>query len=291
VAPEHLPLDTFVLFSTSASLLGPAGQGNHAAANAFLDALAHHRRARGLPALSINWGPWSRIGAAARGGVDRGQTEGLAAIEPDQGLRIFDRLISATTAGATQVVVLPAEWSRIASGPAGWRSPLLRDVVAAAREVDNGRRPLERVRPRLRDELEDAPPLKRWPLLLSHVAEQVGRVLGLDPASLDSRQGLRDLGLDSLMALELRNRLQRGVGQPLRSTLAFDYPTIHAIARHLASDALALEISAEASPGPAAAAPTDSDTGRSADLLLQIESLSDEQVDGFFASRVTGPGA
>jgi acyl carrier protein len=144
-------------------------------------------------------------------------------------------------------------------------------------------------RPAFMQELADAPPLKKWPLLLTHVAEQAGRVLGLDPSVLDARQGLRDLGLDSLMALELRNRLQRSVGRSLRSTLAFDYPTIDAIARHISVDVLELETETAGAPGasPAGTEPAGADV---ADLLLDIENLSDEQVEKLFASRVTGPG-
>jgi acyl carrier protein len=287
-ATEHLALDFFVLFSTSAAVLGPAGQSNHAAANAFMDALAHHRRARGLPALSINWGPWSRIGAAARAGAaDRGEAQGLGAIDPESGLLVLDHLIRA---GAAQTAVLNADWSKLLAPSAGWRPALLRDLEPAAvtAAATTSAAP-EAARPSFMEELAAAPGLKKWPVLLAHVADQAGRVLGLDPAGLDARQGLRDLGLDSLMALELRNRLQRSVGRSLRSTLAFDYPTIDAIAKHLAVDVLELELESPAGAAPAPAVePNAAGVG---DLLMDIENLSDEEVDKLFASRVTGPGA
>jgi SAM-dependent methyltransferase/short-subunit dehydrogenase/acyl carrier protein len=285
-ATEHLALDFFVLFSTSAAVLGPAGQSNHAAVNAFMDALAHHRRARGLPALSINWGPWSRVGAAARAGAaDRGEAQGLGSIDPESGLRVLDHLIRA---GGAQTAVVNADWSKLLAPSAGWRPALLRDLQPAGAPV-SAATPAAPVRPSFTQELEDAPPLKKWPLLLAHVAEQAGRVLGLDPSALDARQGLRDLGLDSLMALELRNRLQRSVGRSLRSTLAFDYPTIDAIARHIAVDVLELQMESAATATPAAGA--ESNAAGVGDLLLDIENLSDEEVDKLFASRVTGPNA
>jgi NAD(P)-dependent dehydrogenase (short-subunit alcohol dehydrogenase family)/acyl carrier protein len=285
-ATEDLPLDFFVLFSTSAAILGPAGQSNHAAVNAFMDALAHHRRARGLPALSINWGPWSRIGAAARAGAaDRGEAQGLGSIDPESGLLVLDHLIRA---GVAQTAVVNADWTRLLAASAGWRPALLRDLepsqAAAVASVTTAEPP----RPTFMQELEMAPALKKWPLLLAHVAELAGRVLGLDPSALDARQGLRDLGLDSLMALELRNRLQRSVGRSLRSTLAFDYPTIDAIAKHVASDVLEMEL--ESTAAASAAVAVESNAAAVGDLLLDIENLSDEEVDKLFASRVTGPG-
>jgi len=283
VVTEGLPLDFFVLFSTSAAVLGPAGQSNHAAANAFMDALAHRRRSAGLRALSINWGPWSEVGAAARAGAaDRGEAQGLGSIDPQSGLRVLDHLMAA---GVTQAAVMNARWKTMLAPSAGWRPPLLRDLEAEP-AVAPAAAP---ARPSFLREIEDAPALRKWPLLLTHVAEQAGKVLGLDPSGLDARQGLRDLGLDSLMALELRNRLQRSVGQPLRSTLAFDFPTIDTIAHHLALDVLALETES----APAAAPPVGREAGHeaAADLLLEIENLSEEEVEKLFASRVMGPGA
>src|SRR5688572_1450212 len=178
-ATEHLALDFFVLFSTSAAILGPAGQSNHAAVNAFMDALAHHRRTRGLPALSINWGPWSRIGAAARAGAaDRGEAQGLGSIDPESGLRVLEHLISS---GVAQAAVVNADWSKLLAPAAGWRPALLRDLEPARGAAAPA---AAAVRPAFMQELEDAPALKKWPLLLTHVAEQAGRVLGLDPSAL-----------------------------------------------------------------------------------------------------------
>jgi acyl carrier protein len=197
---------------------------------------------------------------------------------------VLEHLIAS---GVAQAAVVNADWSKLLAPAAGWRPALLRDLASTHGAAAPA---AAAVRPAFMQELEDAPALKKWPLLLTHVAEQAGRVLGLDPSALDARQGLRDLGLDSLMALELRNRLQRSVGRSLRSTLAFDYPTIDAIARHLAVDVLELETESTGAPAAASAGPESEGAGV-ADLLLDIENLSDEQVEKLFASRVTGPGA
>ena len=266
-------LDFFVLFSSTASLVGPPGQGNYAAANAFLDALAHHRRRRGLAGLSVNWGPWAEVGLAARGNVlDRAKAIGVGAIDSASGVRALEHLLQVDVA---QTCVLPVDWNRfLATFPAGRELPLFRDMTGPAPSTV-----VERTTVSFVEELDRAPRHLRWPMLLDHVTEHARRVLGLDRSTpVDPKQGLRDLGLDSMMAVELRNRLQASVGRALRSTLAFDYPSIDAITRHLFNDVLALEASGTAQTA---------DTGGDADdLLFNIEQLSDDEAEQMFATKV-----
>src|SRR6185312_7981311 len=126
-------LDWFVLFASVAGVLGSPGQSNHSAANAFLDVLAHERRHRGLPALSIDWGAWTQIGAAAdRGIVDRLAAQGIGAITPSQGLVALRRLMEAN---ATQAAVLPIDWQRyLQKADRNAIPPFLSEVAGATAE-------------------------------------------------------------------------------------------------------------------------------------------------------------
>jgi short-subunit dehydrogenase/acyl carrier protein len=288
LATENMPLDFFVLFSSSAALLGAAGQANYAAGNAFMDALAQYRRSRGLQALSVNWGPWSGVGAAARGGVvDRGKSRGLGSIDPANGLEVFDALVAS---GSSQAVVINADWKQMLAGGLERMPSLLREVGDRQPVVRQVSEPAGAA-PWLLQQLDAARALQRWPLLVEKLAGEAAAVLGVDAAELDPHQGLRDMGLDSLMALELRNRLQRAVGRPLRTTLAFDFPTIEAIAHHISDDILQLAPDTDTS-GASSAPPADiAGAGAATDLLQEIESLSDDEVDKLFASRVSGAGA
>ncbi|HYO60254.1 beta-ketoacyl reductase, partial [Archangium sp.] len=229
-------LDFFVLFSSAATLLGSQGQGSYAAANAFLDGLAHHRRALGLPALSINWGPWAEVGMAAQL-TSRFQAQGIEAFSPDVALQVFGRALGYRQ---SQLTLMRVHWSRyLAQFPRGAAPTLLAEVSGrVVGEPEAG----ERTSPELRRRLESAEPRQRLTLLMEHVQGEAVRVLGLDVSSpLEPRQRLFEVGMDSLMALELRNRLQNSVGASLPSTLVFDYPTTETLASYLLGEVLGLE--------------------------------------------------
>ncbi|MFY0568048.1 beta-ketoacyl reductase [Archangium lansingense] len=228
-------LDFFVLFSSAATLLGSPGQGSYAAANAFLDALAHHRRALGLPALSINWGPWAEVGMAAQL-ASRFQAQGIEAFSPDVALGAFGRALGH---GQPQVTLMRVHWPRyLEQFPRGAAPTLLAELGG---RPEAGSEAGERSSPELRRRLETAEPRQRLSLLMEHVQGEAVRVLGLDASSpLEPRQRLFEVGMDSLMALELRNRLQNTVGASLPSTLVFDYPTAEALASYLHDEVLGL---------------------------------------------------
>ncbi len=280
-------LDFFVLFSSIAGLLGSPGQGNHAAANAFLDTLAHHLRTNGVPATSIDWGAWSEVGAAAERHVGgRLATQGVEPIPPALGLRAFDAVAGR---GVPQVAVTPMRWPAfLESFAAGSRPPFLARMVEEGRRVRTKPARLARAPEQapadIRSRLESAPPSKRRSLLVGYVRERAARVLGLRaPESIDQNQPLSELGLDSLMAIELRNLLASGLGlkRGLPATVVFDYPSVQALAGFLETE-LASESTCgqgrAAGPSPAIPAP--------ADALDSIEELSDEEVDRLFAERV-----
>ncbi len=273
-ATRRVPLDFFALFSSAAGVFGSAGQANHAAANAFLDALAWQRRAHGLPGLSIAWGAWSEIGAAAEQRVTRRiATQGMGTITPAEGLRALELLLDS---GATHASVLPADWPSFLGRFAGGRAPSLLVELAAA--VPRAPTP-EAASAGLLEQLRSASDGQRQPLLIDHVARRVARVLGLDEAqSIDSWRPLKELGIDSLMAVELRNVLKAdlGVEDGLPATLVFDHPTVEAIARFILRQALGDGVAA-------AAAPPREDAESVVD---RVEQLSDEEVDRLLSRRL-----
>jgi acyl transferase domain-containing protein/NADPH:quinone reductase-like Zn-dependent oxidoreductase len=280
------PLDFFILYSSIAAILGSPGQANHAAANAFLDALAHDRRAAGRPALSIGWGVWSQVGsAAARGTAERVAGQGVGAIAPEQGRRVLDAL---AFGDRVCVAVQPIDWRRRPSGAdAGspWLSELLADVRsrAAARSERSGAHSPDDAgagRPRFVDRLLAAPAGERRELLMAHVHDQVASVMGMNGGHrVDPRQSFSELGLDSLMAVELRNRLGSSLGgeRALPATLVFDYPTIEVLTDYLMADLLGE--ATDRGEGRAALSP---ETAPAA-LIDQIEGMSDDDVERLFA--------
>jgi acyl transferase domain-containing protein/NADPH:quinone reductase-like Zn-dependent oxidoreductase/acyl carrier protein len=270
------PLDFFAIFSSIASLLGAAGQANHAAANAFLDALARERQSRGRPGLSINWGAWSEIGAAAELGIaDRLADKGLAALTPRQGILAFERLLGGERA---QVAVLPIDWRRYLgdrSAPPLLSELALGDAPAVATTKPAAGRPLG-----LQERLDGMPPGRWRKEVAAFVRETALAALGIDPgAAVDARAPLGELGLDSLLAVELRNKLGAGLGKPLPVTLLFDFPTIDALTDHLLEQLGGATADHGAPPEPQPGAPAASD------LVDAVEDLSDEEVERLLAAR------
>ncbi len=292
------PLDFFVLFSSVAGVLGAPGQAAYAAANAALDTLAARRRRDGLPALSIAWGAWSGSGAAA-GERTRAwlSGQGLAAMPPAQGLHALERLLAEDHARPpmpplAQRIVLPVDWRRYVDSTSGGRIPaLLREVLGPdsvpprPHTAPTVQTPANRPA-MLRDRLHAAPPQHRRALLDAFVRDLVGRALGADPSRrLDERTPLGELGLDSLLAIELRNALGAALGQTLPATLLFDYPTIRALTEMLFNEVpgLAEPVTAEPPPLPSARPPARSNAAR---LIETVADLSDEEVERAFAARL-----
>ncbi|MCB9147713.1 MAG: type I polyketide synthase [Caldilineaceae bacterium] len=240
---QTMPLDFMIYFSSDAALLGASGQANYAAANAFLDALAHHRQALGLPGLAINWGAWAEGGMAAdlSNRYQRRLIElGLQPILPPQGLQALGELMGQ---GAAQVAVMPMEWSKWLQQYAEI-PPFLQNFTAHLEAVNTSA--AERLG--ILQQLQNAPANKRRSLLVDHVRRAVGKVLGTAPggAELSLQQGFFDVGMDSLTSIELRNRLQSSLECSLSPTVAFNYSTIEKLVNYLADDVLGIEISDDA---------------------------------------------
>jgi acyl transferase domain-containing protein/acyl carrier protein len=279
------PLDFFVLYSSVASTFGSRGQANHSAANAYLDALSHARRAAGRPALSINWGVWSEVGAAVRHGVDkRVSGQGVGTIDPSRGLMVLEQLMREE---ATHVTVFPVDWVRYAeqagSGPVPrFLSAVMSEAAPRNRqEVDRQTKADSVGVPVLRRLVDETPQDGRMRVVLTHVRECAVRVLALPPSRpVDPRQPLSELGLDSLMAVELRNVLGTSMGETLPATLLFDYPTVETLASYLYAKVTGTTV-AVADVGP----PMSAGGGQVVD---RIDELSDEEVDRLLADRVAG---
>jgi acyl transferase domain-containing protein len=264
---RELALDFFVSFSSAASVWGSRLLAHYAAANHFLDALALHRRDLGLPALSVSWGPWAE-GMTSSDGRRALAEMGVGALSVPDGLKALDRLLAA---GVDQATVAAVDWDVFAPVySAKVRRPLLERLESGA--------PTPEARPDAGDlarELADALPADRWSLLSLHVQAEASRVLGgKGSAPLEPGQGFKELGMDSLMAVELRNRLQHRLGRPLPSTLAFDYPTIEGLVAHLLQQVPGLSD---------VAVPPRS---READELAALETLSEDEVKELIAEEL-----
>ncbi|CAL9649240.1 type I polyketide synthase [Streptomyces sp. enrichment culture] len=226
-----LVLDAFVLFSSAASVFGAAGQGNYAAANAGLDALAWFRRASGLAATSVGWGPWAGEGMAAAGGVaERVGRGGMLPMDPDQALGLLGR---AAASGLACVAVADIDWTTFAPAYTAVRPSPLLDRITEARAVGaGGGQPLAEAG--LRDRLLGLSESEGLRLLSTTVRETAAAILGHDSAvALPEGRAFREMGFDSLTAVELKNLLSALTGLSLSATLVFDYPTPVELAHHL----------------------------------------------------------
>nr|WP_249645491.1 type I polyketide synthase [Nocardia sputi] len=276
-------LAAFVVFSSAAAILGSPGQGNYAAANAFLDGLAHARRAQGLPALSVAWGLWNQ-GTGMTGEMDRAalarlERMGLRILGDADGTALFDAAVAMDAAVAACV-----EFDKpalAAQARAGLLPEVLSDLVPSrARRVTSG----SGQGGLLADRLAAAPEDERDALVLGFVREHAAAVLGFQSAAaIDPETPFQEMGFDSLGGVELRNRLSEGTGTRLPSTLVFNYPTVSAVAKLLRSQwedtstSSAIDDQIAALTALFATLPSEEDKAR---LAERIRATLTEAVDG-----------
>ncbi|MGW0769415.1 type I polyketide synthase [Streptomyces sp. NPDC002676] len=283
-ATRDLDLAAFVLYSSFSGTLGSPGMANYAAANAFLDAFARHRAARGLPATSLAWGLWAQ--SDGMGGrlddVDRTRMArgGVAPMPAEFGLALFDAALQRTEAVLVPARLEPGTLRRQAEAAGAPVPSVLRDLVRGPA------RPLPEQTPAgtgtLRERLEATPEKERERLVLDVVRAHVATVLGHSgPEAVGPGQTFKESGFDSLTAVELRNRLNAATGRRLPATLVFDFPTPAALARHLLT---------ELAPAPAApAVPLLEDIGKleSALSALTPDALAGKDLDAAALDSIT----
>ncbi|WP_382464787.1 type I polyketide synthase [Streptomyces noursei] len=229
-------LDAFVLFSSGAAVWGSGGQPGYAAANAYLDALAAHRRCLGLPGASVAWGTWGEVGMATVPEVhERLHRQGVRAMAPDLAIGALQQMLED---GDTTLAVTLMDWEAFApSFTAGRPSALFSTVPEAVRALHDdgdavaGDSPAA---PPLRRHLEELSAAERGRALVEAVRAEASATLGhANPDAVPAGRAFRDVGFDSVTAVELRNRLRAALGLPLPAALVFDHPTPTALAGHL----------------------------------------------------------
>jgi SAM-dependent methyltransferase/NAD(P)-dependent dehydrogenase (short-subunit alcohol dehydrogenase family)/acyl carrier protein len=228
---KDIPLDLFVFYSAGVGLLGNRGQANHAAANTLLDAFAHYLCVHGRPAIAIDWGAWAEIGAAAeliRQNESQIAKLGLAAIAPEHGIAALDALL-AQQLPPPQVAVVSIDWSRFATH----QSPFFEEFSTIrpqqpAREIKAPGQAIDEL-------LLQADPQERIDILRKHIQHTVAQTLHMKNAP-PVQVGFSELGMDSLLSIEFRRRLEKELRRSLPSTIAFEYPTVETLAEYLVGE-------------------------------------------------------
>jgi len=225
-------LDFFILFSSGASLLASPGQGTYVAANSFLDSFAHYRRALGLPAQTLNWGLWSQVGMATLPVITNRLTYlGIIPFTPNQGLQLMERALKENW---IQVMPIAMDWSKVMSlSPTV--PPFLSFLSQILQETNLSGSSMTRFEKdtKIREDILAAEPEKRQEMLESYLQEQVARVLRIPPNRLSLEKSVMNMGLDSLMALELKNRIEANLTVDLPVTTLLKGPNIKELATEM----------------------------------------------------------
>ncbi len=277
----NLHLNFFVMYAAGAAVFGSPGQGNYAAANAFLDSLAHFRRAQGLPALSIDWGAWAEVGmAAALDPIQRQRLahQGLGLISPRQGMVA---LADALRMDVPQLLIMPIDWNKLLQAAGSHTPPLLETIAQALVRQPSSVDGLQSLR--------EAPAEERPALTLTYIQEQIARIMRL-PKSMEvsGTLSLNALGIDSLMAVELRNHIKDDLGVDISLSALLQDLSVQQLARQV-SDKVAVAATEQARPDAdildEPAAPT------SSDLLHNLDQLSDTDIDALLGQMLSGQDA
>jgi 8-amino-7-oxononanoate synthase len=227
---QKLPLDFFICFSSIVSLIGSFGQGSYAAANAFLDALARYRHQLGLPALTINWGAWADAGMAMQEKAEKWQDLGMIPLQPQAALNILDRLLEE---GKINIGIIDVNWGQFLqkTGQTN-KNKLFEALISPNTPKVATNKPQSTIIAKLTGtKIDDRPPI-----LNEYLRDCLAKVLGFNNSdAIDIDIDFGDLGMDSLMAVELANLLQTNLNIDIDSNTLFDYPTVEALSNYLLS--------------------------------------------------------
>lgn len=275
-------LDHFVMFSSVSSIFGNPGQGNYGAANAFLDSLAHHRHALGFPALTVNWGVLGGEGYVARNQrvAEFLARQGTAELAPREVVALLE---SSLAAGTTQVMAIRVDWTKWRQFFRGMQeNPLLERVFAAIGDEDGGSTAGD-----LRLKIESAAPEELEEIVGQAVRNAVASVLRVNPETLRDDQPLTDLGLDSLMAVEIESSIEGSIGVALPPASLIRARTIGQISAMICE-----HMGAKRAGKTLATSPTPATTpGPVSTEEVNLEALSDEQIEGLLSDDLVIDGA
>jgi acyl transferase domain-containing protein/acyl carrier protein len=261
---KSMELDFFICFSSMAAVWGTPGQGSYAAANSFMDGFMQFRRQQGLPGLSINWGAWSEVGMGAKlnsNQQNRMSKSGIGFISPNDGLTLLEELIKKPL---SQVGVYNIDWKNIA------RLISLGDNKVFFEELLKNETEKQKDKGSLITELTAIEISKRKTYLQKYIQNEIARVLHItDPKMVEPRLPLFDLGLDSFMAVELKNKLENNLDTTLSSSLLFNHPNLESIVNFLISDVIVLPFTEE----------TEKIVDTNTDIEREVYAMSIEEVN------------
>jgi myxalamid-type polyketide synthase MxaB len=261
---QNMDLDFFVLFSSAAAVLGSAGQGNYAVANSFMDGLAHYRRSHGLAAMSINWGSWSEVGMAAALASNRRASRDADSIQPSEGMEILEKLLRKQPA---QTIVLPVNWNRFTGKQV---QPLLRQIVRVKEQSRSNASAVQ-----LLEQIKTLSPNEQQNAFQEYARQQVISILGLDAShTLHADRALTDLGLDSLMAVELKNKVEGDLHVNIPVTFFLEEATVAGLAKKLQ-----LQINGTNGEDAKTGSVDTLDAEKAKELLSNLDQLSEDEVD------------
>jgi myxalamid-type polyketide synthase MxaE and MxaD len=279
---EH-PVDHFVLFSSTTAVWGSQKLGHYAAANQVLDAVAHVRRSAGLPALAVDWGTWDEMRVASAADRDEVSRGGLLELPSDGALNALGDLLA--DPGPAEVVVAAVDWSVFKPLYEARRPRPFFSLVGPAPASSPSASPAVAV-PILSARLQEAPPATHRDVVVAYLRDEVARALGVArPEAVDVGQGLFEMGMDSLMSVELKARIEVAVGVALPSTLTFNYPNIDALAGYLVEHVLAPADGADLRDDGSATPVADESPVRAA-TTTATDDLSDDELASLLADRL-----